>query len=202
MGKLEELKAEADMLEITYDDKITFKALESKIKKASKARQDMIDKPKDEPVKAEVVPDVTTLRAGTDTTDINIHPSEKDISKGKEKDPLKEARRLIFIKIVNMNPETQDDKTVHISISNAAWGKIAERVIPFNTPKPWAVEKCILDKLMSETYPLKKEIKKGSDTEIDVTYLPKFGIQVFPAPTRKELENLASDQRKTDRLKD
>jgi hypothetical protein len=199
---LKDLKEEADLMGIEYPEKVNFKQLEKIIKEAGEEREESIKK-KEEELK-EV--DVSILKPGIDTTGMKIHPSEEELNQGKEDDPLKEAKRLVWVKVNNMDINTGHETQVHVSIANAKWGTIADRVIPFGVK--WAVEKCIVDYLMSKTYILKQEKEVNSEvnnmknTVIEKKELPKFAVQILPQPTREELEKLAKDQRQTQRLGD
>jgi hypothetical protein len=197
---LDELKAEADLMGIEYPEKVNYKKLEKLIKDAGTEREEMMKGKQEE--KQEI--DISILKAGIDTTNLKIHPTEAELNKGKEKDPLKEAKRLVWIKVNNMDINTGHETQVHVSIANAKWGTIADRVIPFGVK--WAVEKCIVDFLMSKTYTLKQEKKikgehsRAEDTIIEKKILPKYAVQILPQPTKAELEKLAKDQRQTQRL--
>jgi hypothetical protein len=199
---LEELKAEADLMGIEYPEKVNYKKLEKLIKDAGSEREEMINSKKEKEEEKEV--DISILKPGIDTTGLKIHPTEAELNKGKEKDPLKEAKRLVWVMVNNMDINTGHESQVHVSIANAKWGTIADRVIPFGVK--WAVEKCIVDYLMSKTYTLKQERKiqgehsKAEDTVIEKKTLPKYAVQILPQPTRKEIEQLAKDQRQTQRL--
>ena len=201
MAKLVDLKAEAEMLGIEFEDDIKFKALEKKLKDFKE--ENMPKEVKEEPL-SQI--DLSMLKAGANTDGIKIHPSQDDLENYNSSEglsPVQKATRIYKVMITNMNPETQDQPTLHQDIWSAKHGLLSSRFVPFNTP--WHVEKCLIDYLMEEEYPHKKEViikndSGANETHIEIIMRKKYGIQLLPSNTEEEMEQLASDQRKTDRI--
>ena len=201
MAKLVDLKAEAEMLGIEFEDDIKFKALEKKLKDFKE--ENMPKEVKEEPL-SQI--DLSMLKAGADTDGIKIHPTQEDLENQKSSKGLsavRKATRIYKVIITNMNPETQDQPTLHQDIWSANHGLLSSRFIPFNTP--WHAEKCLIDYLMEEEYPHKKEVitkneSGANETHIETVMRKKYGIQLLPDNTEEEMKQLASDQRKTDRI--
>jgi len=234
MAKLVDLKAEADMLGIEYDEKIKFKALEKKIKdfkeetmpKIEEEEEDGVvenppeDKKEEEKLTIEKAKaiikkdtelramDLSLLKAGADTAGIKIHPTKADLEENVSSEgltPVQKATRIYKVMITNMNPETQNQQFLHQDIWSAAHGLLSSRVVPYNTA--WHVEKCLLDYVMEEEYPHRKEVTVKNDSGANETHIvtemrKKYGIQLLPHNTPEEMKKLADDQRKTDRLKE
>jgi len=218
MAKLVDLKAEAEMLGVEFEDGIKFKALEKKLKDFKEANmpKEVEENEEDQGVEikeVEVVEqktysqiDISMLKAGADTDGIKIHPTQEDLENQKSSKGLsavKKATRIYKVIITNMNPETQDQPTLHQDIWSANHGLLSSRFIPFNTP--WHAEKCLIDYLMEEEYPHKKEVitkneSGANETHIETVMRKKYGIQLLPDNTEEEMKQLASDQRKTDRI--
>ncbi len=231
LGKLDKLKLKANKYGIYYKKDITYKALEKKIKDYEKENPNMViddneiepdvitqteePEPQPEPTKeptagtiddiAESDIDVSMLAPGVDVSNMNLDKNLDTYKIKEEKDKLKQAKRLIRVKIMNMNPDTQYKKAEECHIGNAKYGTIAARVIPFG--KEWHIEYCIYEYLVNKTFSYKKEVEYKDpngykQTRIEYEQRPEFAISVLPPLTKEEIKKLADDQRKTDRLKD
>ena len=201
--RLEQLKAEANMMEVLYRSDVTADELADILQAESKRRQAKIDASKEESGSNDEL-EITMLKPGAN---VSIAPTEKDFEKvGIKRDMSKidKARTLIRFIVVNMDPETQAEKSVYISVANAKYGNIATRTIPFGVP--WHAEKAIVDTLMRKKYLYKeertRETPSGKEDYIHTEYRQKYAIQLLSPLTEKELKQLADDQRKTERLKD
>ena len=203
--ELEELKNQADLMGIELPENATKDEIIQAIQEAGEAREKTANGQATDEEKKIAIPDIAMIAPGTDTSGMKLDEAISAYNLNDEKDKIKQAQKLIRVKVMNMNPDTQWKKAEEVHIGNAKYGTIAARVVPFGVE--WHVEKCIYDYLVNKTFRYKKEkeIKNENGAKnivIEYEERPEFAVQVLPPLTPKELKDLADDQRKTERLKD
>lgn len=118
---------------------------------------------------------------------------------------LREATKLIRIRISCMDPKKQDLPGEFFTVANEYLGTV-RKYVPFGevTDGGYHVPACILEMLQTReflhirtvTHPVTKEISTKT------RYVKEFAIEILPPLTAAELKNLAADQSASGRLED
>ena len=115
-----------------------------------------------------------------------------------------EQLKLVRIRLTCMNPAKKAWKGEIFTIANEVIGTV-KKFVPYN-PKFYTngyhVPKCIYDLLKQKQFLNITTEQKGPNIVVHTEFVPEFSIEVLPALTKKELEQLAADQRAGNRLED
>lgn len=107
---------------------------------------------------------------------------------------VKEAKKLVRIRIMNMNQSKKDWKGEIFTVSNSVVGTI-KRFVPYDVE--WHCEEFILKQIkarqMSRFYTVKTD--KGMKVR-KYRLVPEFSVEVLPDLTVAEVKALADDQTK------
>ena len=106
----------------------------------------------------------------------------------------KEARKLVRVNIVCMNPAKKDWEGELFTVSNAVVGTI-KRYVPFNTPDGWHIEQMLLNVMRDRQCQNFITVKDGKGNKVRKGKLIKeFNIELLPALKEKELNELKQRQ--------
>jgi hypothetical protein len=107
---------------------------------------------------------------------------------------VKEATKLIRIRIVNMNPNKREWQGEFFSASNRVVGTI-KKYVPYDVE--WHVPNFIFKMIKARKFRVTKEVSNGKGGKITQNrFLPEFSVEVLPDLTPAELKELAADQAK------
>lgn len=197
-SELDVLKDRAKILGITHSNNITVDTLRKKIE----------DKLAGEEEQPEVVTPPLVAPQGLSTQDLseleeNLIEPVKPLTLRNYL--LKEATKLIRIRISCMDPKKQDMPGEYFAVANEYLG-VVRKYVPFGekTEQGFHVPACILDMLRTreflsittETHPITKQIS------VRTRYMREFAIEVLPPLTLAEIAQLAADQSASGRLED
>lgn len=110
------------------------------------------------------------------------------------------AMKLIRCRVNNLDPADAQVPGAIITCYNKYTGKIS-KYVPFGEENElgYHLPQIIFDELQSRQFPMRKEIKtKGSSfgvKQYKTTMQKKFSLEVLPALTKDDLDNLANDQK-------
>lgn len=116
----------------------------------------------------------------------------------------KEQLKLIRCRINCLDAEKNDVQGMFISVCNKYLGKIT-KYIPIHMAADSAgyhIPYCIYKSIKNDYKYISRSKHNGSDLQYDIDEKPLFDIVVLPPLTKKELEELASEQKATSRLLD
>lgn len=104
----------------------------------------------------------------------------------------KDAMALVRVRITPMSPFERQLPNTLIDVGNKAVN--VKRVVQFN--EPWHVEQIVLDALKARKFRSKKERVDPSTRKkiYENVFSPSYGIEILPALSRKELDELKADQ--------
>lgn len=107
---------------------------------------------------------------------------------------VKEATKLVRLRIVNMNPNKRDWQGEFFSASNRVVGTI-KKYVPYDVE--WHVPNFIYKMIKARKFRVTKEVSNGKGGKITQNrFLPEFSVEVLPDLTPKELKELAELQAK------
>ena len=107
---------------------------------------------------------------------------------------MDEAKKLIRVRIVNMNPNKRDWTGEFFSASNNVVGTI-KRYVPYDTE--WHVENFLYKTIKNRKFRVTKEVSDGKGGKITQNrFMPEFAVEELNPLTDKELKALADDQAK------
>lgn len=170
VNELENLKARADKLGISYHPSIGAEKLREKINA----------------MLAEADPTQATEDAGEAT--------EGETRNQRIARLRKEASKLVRIRVTCMNPNKKEWEGEIFTVSNSVVGTF-KRYVPFNAEDGWHVEQIILNQLKQRECQVfvKKRGRNGIQTS-EGKLIKEFAIEVLPPLTEKELKELAQRQ--------
>lgn len=114
----------------------------------------------------------------------------------------KEAKKLIRVNIVNMNPAKKDWEGETFTTGNNLVGTI-KRFVPFNTDNGWHIEQMLYNMLKErkcQVFHAKKD-NRGREEKVG-KLINEFAIEVLPPLTQRELDELAKRQAATRSIED
>ena len=125
------------------------------------------------------------------TQDVVIKvPSEED----KRVALIREANKLVRVRITCMNPAKKEWEGEIITVSNSVIGTI-RKYIPFNADDGWHVPQAILNMLNERMCQVFNSVPDGKGNMVRKGKLVKeFSIEVLPDLTPSELHDLAQRQ--------
>jgi hypothetical protein len=172
---LEEVRAEADALGIEYHHRAGVKTIQS-----------LID---------DINPPAETERKWILPTQ-KVQPlSEKQFRELKFQERKKKAGSLVRCRIANMNPEKREWTGEFISAGSAKLGTFT-KFIPFNNPEPYHIPQIIYDVLKDKECSIFFEEKNKLGGSVKrARSVKEYSIDVLPPLTRKEIDELARQQR-------
>lgn len=201
-SELDVLKERAKLLGITFSNNIGVDALRKKIE----------DKMSEEVVTTAPAPLTAPVTPTEAETEVANNAAEA-LAQAEAPAPvkvltlrqhlLKEATKLVRIRISCMDPKKQDMPGEFFTVANEYLGTV-RKYVPFGekTDGGYHVPACILEMLRTreflairtETHPVTKAIS------VKHRYLKEFNIEVLPDLTKEELRRLAADQSASGRL--
>lgn len=108
------------------------------------------------------------------------------------KELIKEAKKLVRVRIVNMNPMRRESKGEYFSVSNKMVGTV-KRFVPFDVE--WHIEDILYKTIKHRKFRKTVDEPDGKGGKISKNiFIPEFSVEVLPDLTTQELENLAADQ--------
>jgi hypothetical protein len=106
----------------------------------------------------------------------------------------KEANALVRVRVACMNPAKKDWQGEVFTVSNSAVGTI-KKFVPFNNEEGWHVPEMILGVMRERQCQIfVTEVAKDGTKLRKGKLIKEFNIEVMPALTLKELEELAQRQ--------
>lgn len=122
-------------------------------------------------------------------------PSASILSKSaKRQKHLKEATKLIRVRVVNMNPTKRDWQGEIVKVSNSVVGTLT-KFVPYDVE--YHVPNFMYKVLKSRKFRMTKEVGDGKGGKTTVNrFMPEFNIEVLEPLTEAELKALAADQAK------
>lgn len=115
-------------------------------------------------------------------------------SSDKRKEHIKEATKLVRVRIVNMNPNKRDWPGEIFTASNRVVGTI-KKYVPYDTE--WHVPNFIYKMIKARKFRVTKEVSDGKGGKITQNrFMPEFSVEVLPQLTEQELKELATVQAK------
>lgn len=169
------LKARADLLKIAYSNNISAAKLKQRIEEHMAQ-----DEEEEEEVVEEVVETKATLRAKL----------------------IKEATRLIRVRITNMNPAKSAFPGEIFTVANSMVGTI-RKFIPYGagTEAGYHIPYAIYEMIKRKKFTLvKKEVGPNGTPVFNKYERKEFAIEVLEPLTPKELQKLAAEQAATGRV--
>lgn len=107
---------------------------------------------------------------------------------------IREANKLVRVRITCMNPSKKDWEGEIITVSNTVVGTF-KKYIPFNADEGWHVPQIILNMLNERMCQIFQSVPDGRGNMIRKGKLVKeFSIEVLPDLTPSELHDLAQRQ--------
>lgn len=138
---------------------------------------------------------VDTLRERVNshlTQEDKPQPRELSAVEERRRKMVAEAKKLVRVRITNMNPARKEFQGEIISASNNFTGTI-KRFVPFGVE--WHVEQILLNAMRERMCQVFRAEKTKEGTTIKKPVLtPEFAIEVLPPLTEKELKELAAAQ--------
>jgi hypothetical protein len=108
------------------------------------------------------------------------------------KEKINKAKKLVRVRISNMNPTRRESKGEYFSVSNAVVGTV-KRFVPFDVE--WHVEDILYKTIKNRRFRKTIEEPDGKGGKISKNiFLPEFSVELLPALTTQELKDLAADQ--------
>lgn len=172
------LKARADLLKIAYSNNISAAKLKQRIEEHMTTPQD--DEEDQEEVVEEVVETKATLRAKL----------------------IKEATRLIRVRVTNMNPAKAAFPGEIFTVANSMVGTI-RKFIPYGagTEAGYHIPYAIYEMIKRKKFTLvKKEVGPNGTPVFNKYERKEFAIEVLEPLTPDELKKLAAEQAATGRV--
>jgi hypothetical protein len=125
---------------------------------------------------------------------------EKEANEKTLAEKKKEMNKLIRCIITNMDPNMKDWRGEIFTVGNAKLGSI-KKYVPFGVE--WHIPEIILNALRQKKY-MFHQVKKDAmgNTKKTVKLMPKYGIQILPPLTEKEIKELARNQKAREGLED
>lgn len=175
--ELTELKSRAEMLGIKFHPSISLDKLREKVNAAVTA------KPED------TVDDAPKPYA----TAVDVPASEESIAVRRAR-KKREANELIRVRVACMNPAKKEWEGEIFTAGNSLVGSF-KKYVPFNVEDGWHVPRIILDQMkdrmcqifVTSTDARGNKVRKGK-------LIKEFSIEVMPALTKDELQELAQRQ--------
>jgi hypothetical protein len=174
-SELETLKARADLLGIKYHHNIGVQRLGQLVNSAiSKSDENR---------------DVKDLISGD-----SEYLTGSEYQKLVEADRLKDANKLIRIRVTCMNPIKKDLSGEIISVGSSKLGTF-KKWIQYNTPDGWHVPKIIYDFMVTRECSVFYSVKDRVGNDVRKSKRVKeYAIEVLPPLTKQELKDLAQRQ--------
>lgn len=178
-AELENLKARADLLGVTYHPNIGSEKLREKI--AAKQAEEDVPAP------------VSGEAAGKSEEKASTQSAEESTA-AKRVRLKREGLKLVRVRITCMNPFKKEWEGEIFTVSNNAVGTV-KRYVPYNVEDGWHVEHILLEQLkerkcqifVSEKDSRGNKVRKGK-------LIREFAIEVLDPLTDKELAELAQRQ--------
>lgn len=195
--ELTTLKARAKAIGLTYHPNIGVDALREKINLKLRSK-DLTD------VKLEKgIPDPTQTEASEPAIDYSMEEIQQgymqnDTSKMTKAQlrnhSIKEATRLVRIRLVCMNPNKRDWNGEIITVANSIVGT-HRKFIPFGSSEPYHVPQIILQAIRERQCQIFVNGKNAQGTQVrKPTTINEFSVEVLPPLTEKEIKELAQRQ--------
>ena len=174
--ELKSLKQRAKVLGISHSPNIGVEALDAKIKEHMAA-----------------------LEEHNTTTDEGV--SAKLLKARERKAAQNKAKRLIRVRITNMNPVKKAHEGEIFTVSNNLVGTI-RRMVPFGVA--WHVESMLLNVIKERQMQVhvKKRNKANGQEYTETKLVPEFSVEVLPPLSEKEIKDLSRRQQMADGTSD
>lgn len=124
-------------------------------------------------------------------------PEEAEAPKKESKlnDRRNKALKLVRVIVTPNDPNKRDYDGEFFSVGNSVIGTIT-KFVPFNNDNGWHVPQMIVDSIRDKKMQRFKKVRTAGGVEVKVpTYSPAYAIQILPALTQKELDELGESQR-------
>ena len=174
-SELETLKARADLLGIKYHHNIGTQKLRQLVNTVISKNDESND--------------VKDLISGD-----SEYLTGSEYQKLVEADRLKDANKLIRIRVTCMNPVKKDLSGEIISVGSSKLGTF-KKWIQYNTPDGWHVPKIIYDFMVTRECSVFYSVKDRVGNDVRKSKRVKeYAIEVLPPLTKQELKDLAQRQ--------
>lgn len=189
---LEDLKAQADRLGLTYHPSIGPEKLREKIKEF-KDHQEAQEQAAQGAQASQAPTPAPAAQAPAQASEKALSPVEVEAQKAarRKRDQRKEALKLVRVHISCMNPMKKEWPGEIFTFANRVVGEI-KRFVPFNTDTH--VENCILQMLKDRNYQNFVNVKGPTGTTRRGQTSVEFGIRELDPLTEVELKELARRQ--------
>jgi hypothetical protein len=185
--KVEELtllKERATLMGVTFHPNIGADKLKEKIaaKQAPPKAPEYADEQADTILAAEAIGRANTFTPGVRETPMQLKTKRKQ-----------EALKLVRVRVTCMNPNKSNIPGEIHSVGNGELGMI-KKYIPFNADQGWHIPNILLQSLKSKKYMSHYEIKIGNKRIKKHRLVPEYAIEIMPALTGTELNELKQRQ--------
>lgn len=191
--ELESLQARADLMNLKYDKRLGLEKMRELVNTAVLAETPPLPNLEEPVVETPVVNTAVTVdQLAAAISAVPEVPQVETLSEKRYR--LKqEARKLVRVHIMNMNPARKDWECETYSVGNNFIGNIT-RVVPFNTD--WHIEQALLNALQERECTIFREKKDQSTGQMvkRMVKIKELQIAVLPPLTEKEIRELAQRQ--------
>lgn len=113
----------------------------------------------------------------------------------------RDEMKLVRCRIYNLNPSKNDLRGEIITVGNRYLGTV-RKFIPFGeaTDGGYHIPMCIYNELKAKKFQQIRTKSKGGQIEVSRRMVPEYNIEILPALTADELEELALQQAAAERL--
>ena len=120
--------------------------------------------------------------------------SEREAMIKKRNKQVKEANRLIRIRVTNMNPNKRDWEGEIYTVGNSVVGSF-KKYVPFNAEEGWHVPMIIYNHLLERKCQVFHTVKAaGGNKTRKGKLINELSIEVMPPLKRNEMKDLATQQ--------
>jgi hypothetical protein len=108
----------------------------------------------------------------------------------------REAQKRVRVKVVNMDPTRKDHTAELFCFANSVIGSV-KQVVPLDSEEGFHIPQVLIETIREKKYRVTKYRKGGPNGKDDIPYnveLPSFSVEVLPALSAAELENIKQRQ--------
>lgn len=191
--ELTALKERANSMGIQYHVNIGLEKLREKVNAALNDEEEPTD------VKQVPAPNVPAgLKVGATPEEIiagYLAAQDSNMTPGQKRNQaIKDANRLVRVRVTCMNPNKRDWEGEILTVSNAVVGTF-KKFVPFNSVEGWHVPFIILQALKERQCQIFVNGTDGNGRKIKRAQLiAEFGIEILPALNETELKELGQRQ--------
>jgi len=190
-SELDTLKLRAAQMEIKFHPKIGLDKLKKKIADFQKEAEKTNVKLAREAAKQKELEEATLV---TTDTGINTNKVESETKGQRRARLVKEASRLVRVRVSNMNPNKKEWEGDIFTVSNSVVGTF-KKYVPYNNEEGWHVPQIILTHLLERQCQIFYTVKNNRGAKVRKGKLIKeLNIEVLPDLTYPELKELAQRQ--------